>query len=253
MSPEKPWRAEAVIQFCAAQFACLCLGILAAASLQKLGVAGFRHDGDFGNVLLGTLSFQGAAWVLMLFFLRQHQVGWRDAFGFHGNKIAPALAMALVVVVVILPIAFALEYASTFMLTKIGRSPEDQAAVILLVNAKPCWARAYLGFFAVVLAPVAEEFFFRGMLFPFVKQRGWPRLAWFGVSALFALIHFDADIFAPLFVFALALTWLYERTNNLLAPIAAHALFNAVNLAVLCFQGQLNQLLQKLCQFLHLA
>jgi membrane protease YdiL (CAAX protease family) len=55
------------------------------------------------------------------------------------------------------------------------------------------------------------------------------------VSALFALIHFDAGTFVPLFIFALALTWLYETTDNLLAPIFAHSLFNAANLAVLFF------------------
>jgi membrane protease YdiL (CAAX protease family) len=47
------------------------------------------------------------------------------------------------------------------------------------------------------------------------------------------LIHADAAIFVPLFVFALALTWLYEKTDNLLAPIVAHGLFNAANLVVL--------------------
>ncbi len=104
---------------------------------------------------------------------------------------------------------------------------EDQAAVKLLTDAKSVWTVVYLGVFAVVLAPVAEEFIFRGMLFPFVKQLGFPKLAWFGVSFLFALIHMNAPTFLPLFVFALALTWLYDRTDNLLAPITAHALFNA--------------------------
>ncbi len=98
------------------------------------------------------------------------------------------------------------------------------------------WTIVYLGVFAVVIAPVAEEFIFRGMLFPFVKQLGFPKLAWFGVSALFALIHLNAPTFVPLFVFALALTWLYEWTDNLLAPITAHALFNAANFAVLLWQ-----------------
>jgi membrane protease YdiL (CAAX protease family) len=91
-----------------------------------------------------------------------------------------------------------------------------------------------------VLAPVAEEFIFRGMLYPFVKQLGWPRLAWIGVSFAFALIHDDAATFVPLFVLALALTWLYEKTDNLLAPIAAHSLFNAANLVILCF-GKMNE------------
>ena len=35
---------------------------------------------------------------------------------------------------------------------------------------------------------------------------------------------------------ALALTWLYELTDNLLAPILVHALFNAANLAMLVLE-----------------
>jgi membrane protease YdiL (CAAX protease family) len=42
--------------------------------------------------------------------------------------------------------------------------------------------------------------------------------------------------FLPLFVLALVLTVLYEKTNNLLAPIAAHSAFNAVNFAMLLLQ-----------------
>jgi membrane protease YdiL (CAAX protease family) len=104
---------------------------------------------------------------------------------------------------------------------------------MLLAGAKSWWARVYLGVFAVVIAPVAEEFIFRGVLYPFVKQIGYPRFAWIGVNFLFALIHMDAAALVPLFVLAIALTWLYEKTGNLLAPIAAHSFFNAANLIVL--------------------
>jgi membrane protease YdiL (CAAX protease family) len=38
-----------------------------------------------------------------------------------------------------------------------------------------------------------------------------------------------------LFLLALVLTWLYEKTDNLLVPIVAHAFFNAVNLILLYF------------------
>ena len=44
--------------------------------------------------------------------------------------------------------------------------------------------------------------------------------------------------FLPLFVFALALTWLYERTEGLLAPMLAHGLFNAANLIILLSQTE---------------
>jgi membrane protease YdiL (CAAX protease family) len=42
----------------------------------------------------------------------------------------------------------------------------------------------------------------------------------------------------PLFVLALGLTWLYEFTDNLLAPVVAHALFNAANIVLLFFDAK---------------
>jgi uncharacterized protein len=235
MLSAKPWRGEAVLQFCGAQLLCFCLGLIFAGLLQKAGLAAFRPPDGFGAVLLTTLGFQGAAWLLILFFLRQHQIGWREAFGFRGPQLSRALLLAGLAVIVLLPAVLGLQQVSAVVLTKLGWQPEQQLAVTLLANTKSWWLRIYLGAFAVVLAPVAEEFIFRGMLYPFVKQLGWPRLAWIGVSFAFALIHDDAATFVPLFVLALALTWLYEKTDNLLAPIAAHSLFNAANLVILCF------------------
>ncbi len=84
------------------------------------------------------------------------------------------------------------------------------------------------------------------MLYPFVKQLGSPRAGVFGVSSVFATVHDDAGMFVPLFVLALALTWLYEKTDNLLAPIAAHSLFNAANLVFAVFEEPINQFLQKI-------
>jgi membrane protease YdiL (CAAX protease family) len=227
--------------------------MVAVALLHRLGVAGFRQEAGLGIVLLATLCFQGVTWILIPFFLRQHQVNWRDAFGFRGTNLKRALAVAAAVVVGILPVAWLLQGASIAVLEKIGWPVEDQAAVLLFAGAKSAWLKIYLGAFAVVIAPVAEEFIFRGVLFPFVKQLGFPKSAWLGVSALFALIHFDAGTFVPLFALALTLTWLYEFTGNLFAPIFAHSLFNAVNLCVLLFQNQLNDLLQRLHNLLHLA
>jgi membrane protease YdiL (CAAX protease family) len=236
MLSEKPWRIDAVMLFCAAQFICLAAGLTLIGLLQKAGFAAFKSPDGFGAVLLVTLSFQGAAWLLIWIFLRLHQMDWRDAFGLRRKNLTRALLAALVVAIVILPVALLLESGSAALMEKFGWPPEDEAAVRLLTDAKSLELRVYLGLFAVVLAPVAEEFIFRGMLYPFLKQIGWPRLAVFGVSFLFAAIHMDVAIFLPLFVLALALTWLYEFTDNLLAPIAAHSLFNTANLVILLSQ-----------------
>ena len=214
---------------------CFCLALMTAGLLQKAGLAAFQPPDGFGAVLLGTLGFQGVTWLLIVFFLRQHHVGWRDAFGFHGPQLPRTLLLAGLLGIAILPVAWGLQRLSVDVLTRLGWPPEEQVAVALISGAKSWWMRIYMGVFAVVLAPVAEEFIFRGMLYPVVKQLGSPRFAFFGTSAIFALIHLDVGTLVPLFVLALALTWLYEKTNNLLAPIAAHALFNAANLVLLLF------------------
>jgi membrane protease YdiL (CAAX protease family) len=233
MLSAKPWRLEVVIWFCAAQLISLCLGVTIVGLLQKAGFAAFQPPAGPGAVLLGTLAFQGATWVLISIFLRQHHMNWRDAFGFRGPKFNRAWFLAVLVVCAILPVAWLLQYTSMHALTKTGWQPENETAVMVLASAKEWWLRAYLGVFTMVIAPVAEEFIFRGVLYPFVKQLGSPRYALFGINALFALIHLDAATFVPLFVLALALTWLYEYTDNLIAPITAHALFNAANYMLL--------------------
>ena len=96
--------------------------------------------------------------------------------------------------------------------------------------------------------PPAEEMLFRGILYPWVKQRGYPRLALFGTSIAFAAIHMNLSIFISLTLLALVLVWLYERTRNLLAPITAHACFNAVNFAILYASPWLEQKFPRLFQ-----
>ena len=224
-----------------------CYGFVAVAAwlLQKSGLAGFQNPDDAGFALLGTLGIEGPAWIFILIFLWLHKLNWRDAFGLRGPDLRKSLLMAVGVLPVALLVCSLLQGVSGVVLEKIGVPVENQRAVDIFLGIQSPWFRACFGIFAVVIAPVAEEFVFRGMLYPFVKQLGRPRAALFGVSALFAAIHFDAGTFVPLFALALVLTWLYERTDCLLAPIAAHSLFNATNLAALYFLPQINEFLEK--------
>jgi membrane protease YdiL (CAAX protease family) len=245
MLSKKPWRMEVVLIFIAAQALFFMLGIVLIGILQKMKVAGFQNDEDFGNPVVATLSFQGATWLLIPIFLRLHGVDLRDAFGLKKGWLT-SLLLALVVIVAVFPIAEVLASLSSFILVKLGIPLGEEEAVTLVTGAKAFWMKAYLDFFTVVMAPVAEEFIFRGVLFTFIKQMGYPKLALFGVSAAFALIHGSAPLALSLFVLALVLTWLYEKTGNLLAPIAAHSLFNLIGLLALYYQDRLSQLLQKI-------
>jgi membrane protease YdiL (CAAX protease family) len=232
MLPLKPWRTEAVLLFIGAQVCCFFIGATIAAVLQKIGVPGFKTENDFLFIVFCTFGFQGVTFILMGLFFRLHEVDWIAALGVR-NRLLPALLLASGVVIYILPVAQQLQQISIAIMIKCHWAPQDEAAVKLITDAVSPITQIYLVLFTIVLAPVGEEFIFRGMLFPFIKQRGWPKTAWLGVSFLFALIHGDMSILIPLFVLALALTWLYETTDNLLAPIFAHGLFNAANLMIL--------------------
>ncbi|HEY8338335.1 MAG TPA: type II CAAX endopeptidase family protein [Egibacteraceae bacterium] len=87
---------------------------------------------------------------------------------------------------------------------------------------------------AVLLAPLAEELFFRGMLFQAAARR--LRLGGAaGVSAVaFALAHAEATGLATVIVFlgilplGVLLAWLFARRGTLLVSMVVHATFNAV-------------------------
>ena len=86
---------------------------------------------------------------------------------------------------------------------------------------------------AVVLAPLSEEVYFRGLMQSFIRQQtARPWTAILAAAAFFAAIHAPAfQNVVPLFALAVALGYNYERTGRLLSPILMHAMFNAVNLA----------------------
>ena len=208
-------------------------GNLAVELLGHFGVAGFRTQDDAGSVLVATLCFHGAAIVAGIVFLKLHDIGWLETLGLQGDNWKLQLLLAVTVLAAAFPVMFGLKMVSEIALHKIGWSVDDQRAVEMFSSVKSGWMRVYLGFFAVVIAPVAEEFIFRGILYSTAKKLGWPTFGWVGVSLLFAIVHFNVPIFLPLLALALALTWLYEKTEGLFAPIMAHSLFNAVNILLL--------------------
>jgi membrane protease YdiL (CAAX protease family) len=83
---------------------------------------------------------------------------------------------------------------------------------------------------ALVAAPLFEEFIFRGLIFGGLRRSFglWP--AALASAALFAIVH-PAISIAPVFVLGLCAALVYERTRSLLAPMLAHAVYNAVAIA----------------------
>lgn len=90
------------------------------------------------------------------------------------------------------------------------------------------------------LVPIVEEILFRGYL------QGWLRSwlgRWWGIgvsSLIFAFFHYSAsqeifniELIASLFVLACYLGFLYEKYQNIWAPIGLHAIFNTISVIMI--------------------
>jgi len=115
--------------------------------------------------------------------------------------------------------------------------PEAQSQVTAIIQdmtATPSLTIAAMVVFAV-LAPIAEEMFFRGLLFGWLRAH-WPFwLTAIVTSALFGLMHGNLGYAAVAGALGLLLAYLRERTGSLWASIIAHVCNNlfAVGVAML--------------------
>lgn len=118
--------------------------------------------------------------------------------------------------------------AVAWVLEQLGRPPEPEAAERAIAMLEP-WVVVVA---IVILAPIAEEVFFRGVVFNAWLREGGRRWAFIGSATLFAAIHLSLLSLLPIFLLGLALAWVYDRNGNLLAPIAMHATVNGISVAL---------------------
>lgn len=80
----------------------------------------------------------------------------------------------------------------------------------------------------VVLAPVCEEIFFRGYLYPTLRNRMNMQPAMVVNGVLFAAAHLQLVGFLPRLLLGYGLSYLYEKNRTLGGPIVGHALYNGL-------------------------
>lgn len=239
----RPWQAESFGRRMLGLLLCAYSGLFLGAWAQRLtGEA--AAEPSIWRMVMATLCFQGAGLWLIARFLREEQCTWTEGFGFL-NHPRHAVLLGLLAALIFLPFGWGLQQASAWIMTHLPHfkiEPKEQLPVHALRVSLSWGGRLTFGAAAVLLAPITEEVLFRGILYPAIKQFGYPRLALWGSSLLFAAVHTNVVTFVPLVVLALVLTLLYERTDNLLAPVAAHVLFNALNFAELLVLQQIGGL-----------
>jgi len=212
----------------AVAFAAFILASIAYAVIA--GVAGLSADeaNDVPGPVLGATFVQDALLIggAMLLVGLAVRGGAAAALGLRRTQLWPAVGWAAAVLA-----TFWL--ASGLVVAIFGEPPKQDITEEIKSEDGALALAGYVGI-TCMIAPLAEELFFRGLLFPVLRAR--LGVAW-GVlvtGALFSVVHAvgsPPETLIVLFVLGAGLCLLYLRTGSLLPCIGLHALNNAIAFA----------------------
>ena len=120
-----------------------------------------------------------------------------------------------------------------------GSTDDSQMIVRYFLEHPDLKHRGAVILMAVVVAPVAEEIIFRGYFYGVIRRYGGRIPAILTSSLLFAAIHLHLPSAPGLFLLAVILCFLYERTGSLWGNITLHAAFNTSTIVTLLLWPEL--------------
>jgi membrane protease YdiL (CAAX protease family) len=193
-----------------------------------LAYGGFRNSDRAVNdsdLLAGAIHVALIVLVIAS-FLRFRKISLADQFGLRFSGIFMAAVFAVPLMTAAFPLV---SCAGAIMVKLLGTGAKQQELVEFFTEASSngkIWPVISTMAFGVFIAPAAEEFIFRGYLYPTVKKYLGLFPAMILTAGLFAAIHVNLTSLPSLFILAVCFTVAYETTGSILVPMAMHALFN---------------------------
>lgn len=220
--PLKPWHAF------------LGIGILVMVSLSLSALLGMRMVPVNTHTVLALAVLYLATppweWTIILIILAQNShLGTfvRENYRLSRRTFQHALMGILTGVAVIAVTALIVAVESHGL--KMHVRPNNPFVYAPGLSRQRAAAAALVGVGVVILAPLAEEALFRGILFGTLSRRWgfwWGSLA---SAAIFGLAHLDLSLLIPLALAGFIFNLLYHRTHSMIPSTVAHATLNAVS------------------------
>lgn len=89
-----------------------------------------------------------------------------------------------------------------------------------------------VGLAVTITAPLAEELFFRGLVYRALSEVWSPALAIFVSGFLFGAFHLNIAVLIPFTILGMLLAWGFRASGSIWVPIAAHFTINSVSFTV---------------------
>jgi uncharacterized protein len=186
-------------------------------------------------VILGTLVQGFVFAATALFFASRVARPRLWHFGLRSTRFWPALGWAALGI-----LAF---YVVTAIYGALVHPDAEQQTVQELGGDQGTFGLIVAGAMVICVAPVIEEFFFRGFFFRALRGRFSLLVAALIDGVLFGVIHYSGDgadgllILPPLALLGFIFCLVYEKTGSLLVPIGMHAFNNTVAYAAQADDG----------------
>lgn len=182
---------------------------------------------------MGAYFFPMIAIAGVIWLMRLHKIDIRQRWGAGRLSWLKLIGLVLWIYLVIMGLLLPVSWVLDRLAAKFHWDTTPQLAVELLLQSGNPWKIGWLLFLAIVLAPASEEILFRGFLYPWLKGRMAPAVAWILTAAIFAGIHFHAMTFPQLFLLGLVLAAAYEMTGSLTLCVGIHMCFNLMSAGLL--------------------
>jgi membrane protease YdiL (CAAX protease family) len=215
--------------------------VVAGIAFALMGVHTIPEGGADTPTVVATLADDVAFFLVLAGWLTWRHPGWRDLLGVprHAAVLAREALWGVVAgIVLYFAVAIAVAVPLTILFNAFSSTevstPEQVSADV------STWGKILAVVLAVGIAPIAEELFFRGVLFRSIRDRRGFATGAVVSAVLFGLVHYvpspwkDALLLQSIMVFTgLALAWIYERRGSIAANMAAHMTFNAIGITLI--------------------
>jgi len=215
----------------------LAAGLLVLGGIALIGtVAKPAESGSIPELTALVLLLEaiaiGAA--VYLFGVRRRRLGWA-AIGLRpvtGSQIRRAVIVGL--------FTFLFVTGGLGLLQVAGGDSVDNPQMALIAGGEFSWLRAAMMLaLGGALVPFAEELFFRGVLYRWLRKRWGVAASALVSAAIFGLAHaFFVLVALGAFMVGIVLAVVYERTGSLWPAAVVHGVFNSASLMMM-FAGQL--------------
>ena len=169
---------------------------------------------------------------------------WRDHLFPGSLPFKEETKIGIVFWVIAMPVVTSITYLVEIAVSLITNpTNKEQVAVKFLKDSLTSGPTSAIALFSIiVVAPIFEEFLFRGILLSYLRTKLGALHAIFFSSLVFSLFHYSPTqsienfaLLATLFSFGCYLGFVYEKTRSLYPSILLHVTFNSISVIRIIF------------------